>query len=164
MVTIRKAEGVSDFRKLHELFVKYEADLPRDLRLGKVPDIRDITERYEKRDVAFLATRDGKPIGCTAVTGLDTESALMVRLFVEPESRGLGAARALVAAAIAFARESGYHRIVLDTSRELLKPAYLLYRSLGFHECEPFRSVSYRSPTFMELLLQKHKTLADDRI
>ncbi|HEY6450747.1 MAG TPA: GNAT family N-acetyltransferase [Candidatus Cybelea sp.] len=164
MVRIRKAESVSDFRKLHELFVKYQADLPKDLRLGNVPDIRDITERYGKHDAAFLATRDGKPIGCAAVAGLDAETAVMLRLFVTPESRGLGAARALVTAAIAFARESGYHRIVLDTSRELLKPAYLLYRSLGFQECEPFGSVSYQSPTFMELRLRTHKALADDRI
>ncbi len=164
MVTVRQAEGVSDFRKLHNLFVEYEADLPKDLRHGNVPGVRDIARRYSNHDAAFLATRDGRPIGCAAVTGLDTETARMLRLFVEPESRGLGAARALVTAAIAFARESGYHRIVLDTSREILKPAYLLYRSLGFRECEPYGTVSYKSPTFMEFILRAHETLADDRI
>lgn len=153
MVTVRKAGGVSDFRQLHALFVEYEADLPKSLRHGNVPDFRDIQERYGNQDVAFLATRDGEPIGCAAVAGLDTETALLLRIFVTPERRGFGAARALVTAAIGFARESGYRRIVLDTSRELLKPAYLLYRSAGFKECGPYASVAYESPTFMELLL-----------
>lgn len=155
MITVCRVKGASDFRHLHDLFVEYEAELPKDLRLGTVPDLGDLEESYGIRDAAFLAMRDGKPIGCAAVARLDRNTALLLRLFVKHESRGLGAARLLVAGAIAFARESGYHRIVLDTNRERLMPAYLLYRSLGFKECEPYGSVSYASPTFMELHLRE---------
>jgi GNAT superfamily N-acetyltransferase len=87
------------------------------------------------------------------VRELDPDTALLLRLFVRPARRGLGAARLLTKAAITHARESAYRRIVLDTNREQLEPAYRLYESLGFVECEPFAEVSYECPTFMELLL-----------
>jgi GNAT superfamily N-acetyltransferase len=152
-VTIRRVHEEIDFRQLHDLFVEYEAGLPKELRHGSVPDEPALRETYERRDAAFVATCDGSPIGCVAVTKFDAETALMVRLFVQPQSRGLGAARSLVGAAIAFAREQGRRRIVLDTNKEQLMPAYRLYRSLGFEECEPFATVTYEFPTFMELRL-----------
>ncbi len=155
MITVRRAQGACHYRHLHDLFVEYEADLPKELRHGSVPDLGDLEERYGIQDAAFLAMRDGRPVGCAAVARLDRNTALLLRLFVKPESRGLGAARLLVAAATDFARESSYHRIVLDTNRERLMPAYLLYRSLGFSECEPYGRVSYESPTFMELRLRE---------
>jgi GNAT superfamily N-acetyltransferase len=76
-------------------------------------------------------------------------------MYVRPTHRGQGAARALAAAAITFARESGCERIVLDTEAERLSAAAALYRSLGFKECEPYASVDYERPTFMELRLKE---------
>lgn len=145
--------GESDLRVLHDLFVEYEADLPKNLRHGAVPDLATLREIYG-RDAAFLAIDNGKPVGCVAVNKFDPESALMLRLFVRPEGRGFGAARSLVMATIEYARERRLHRIVLDTDKEQLEPAYRLYRSLGFEECEPFTTVSYERPIFMELRLR----------
>ena len=150
---VRRAQGDRDFRLLHRIFVDYEAALPRDLRHGSVPEITELRDTFVGRNAAFLAIRDGDAIGCVGVTALDAESALLLRLFVAPQSRGLGAARALVLAAIAFAREAGYRRIVLDTEKARLNAAYALYRSLGFAECEPWGAVTYAPPTFMELFL-----------
>lgn len=152
-VEVRRAHGESDLRVLHDLFVEYEADLPVNLRHGAVPDFATLQEIY-KRDAAFLAINNGKPIGCVAVKKIDPQSALMLRLFVQPKGRGLGAARSLVIATIEFAREQRHQRIVLDTNKEQLEPAYRLYRSLGFEECEPFTTVSYECPIFMELRLR----------
>ena len=119
--------GESDLRVLHDLFVEYEADLPKNLRHGAVPDFATLQEIY-KRDAAFLAINNGKAIGCVAVKKFDPERALMLRLFVQPEGRGLGAARSLVMATIEYAREQRLARIVLDTNKEQLEPAYRLYR------------------------------------
>jgi GNAT superfamily N-acetyltransferase len=154
LVEIRRAQDRSDFQKLHDLFAQYEADLSEELRHGGVPDVAALDETYGQRNAAFLATCEGDDVGCVAVKALDAEKALMLRLFVRPQRRGLGAARLLVTAAIEFARAQRFGRIVLDTNKEQLGPAYLLYRSLGFEECEPFISVSYSSPTFMELALR----------
>jgi GNAT superfamily N-acetyltransferase len=153
VVAICRVHEEIEFRQLHDLFAEYEAGLPKELRHGSVPDVAALRERYERRDAAFLAISRGSAIGCVAVTKFDAETALMLRLYVQPHRRGLGAARWLVGAAIAFSREQGRRRIALDTNKEQLMPAYRLYRSLGFEECEPFATVTYEFPTFMELRL-----------
>lgn len=152
-IEVASVQAEEDFRRLYELFAEYEAWLPQDLRHGSVPDVDDLKAAYAGRNAAFLATHDGRAIGCVAVMARDRETALLRHLFVTPQSRGLGAARSLVTRAIAFVRESGFLRIALDTEKERLKPAYRLYRSLGFEECRPHGEVEYGSPTFMELLL-----------
>jgi GNAT superfamily N-acetyltransferase len=158
-IAIHRVESESDFRRLYDLFIAYEADLPPELRHGIVPETRELVQTYARQNGAFLATLEGAAVGCVAVREFDPETALMLRLFVKPASRGLGAARSLVAAAIAFARRQGHRRIVLDTNKKRLMSAYRLYRSLGFKECPPFAAVAYECPTFMELWV-----LADDRI
>ena len=94
---------------------------------------------------------DDRAAGCVAVTEIDLETAVLKRLFVRSCYRGVGAARALIETALAFLRDRGYRRVVLDTEKERLRPAYELYRSLGFEECAPYGEVDYRFPTFMEL-------------
>lgn len=153
-VTICAVKDASDFRALRALFVEYEADLPADLRHGEIPSLLDDMEMYRGRNRAFLASVKEPAIGCVAVREFDSRTALLARLYVTPTARGLGAARALVDTALAFARQRGYSRIVLDTNKDALEPAYRLYRTLGFVECEPFMTVTYACPTFMELVFE----------
>ncbi|HXB82638.1 MAG TPA: GNAT family N-acetyltransferase [Candidatus Acidoferrum sp.] len=152
-LAVRVVKTKPDFRALRGLFVEYEADLPPHLRHGTVPELGELVKVYSGRSRAFLAVADGIAIGCVAVRKFDPETALLIRLYVKPERRGLGAARTLVEAAIGFARTFGYRRVVLDTNKAALEPAFRLYRSLGFGECAPFAEVSYECPTFMELPL-----------
>jgi GNAT superfamily N-acetyltransferase len=152
-VAIRRARDDADVAMLHAMFVEYEADLPLTLRHGEVPSAPALAQIYARRNAAFLASREGAAIGCIAVKEFDERTALVLRLFVKPRERGHGAARSLVTAAIRFARDAGFERLVLDTNKEQLMPAYLLYRSFGFEECAPFAEVSYDAPTFMELPL-----------
>jgi GNAT superfamily N-acetyltransferase len=152
-IAVRRPELDADFVRLAALFVEYESELPAELRHGSVPPIRDLAEIYAGRSAAFIGQREGEAIGCVAVKELDDRTAVVQRLFVRPDGRGRGAARCLVTAAIRFAREAGYGRLVLDTNKERLMPAYLLYRSFGFEDCPQYAAVSYESPTFMELLL-----------
>jgi GNAT superfamily N-acetyltransferase len=152
-IEIRKVDNDRDFRHLHDLYIEYEGGLPPDLRHGPVPDAAALRDACSGTGAAFIATSEGTAIGCVAVTAVDRDTGLLRHLFVTPESRGLGAARSLVTAAIALSRARGFRRVVLDTEKEQLNAAYLLYRSLGFEECEPHGVVDYASPTFMELLL-----------
>ncbi|MGA8576900.1 MAG: GNAT family N-acetyltransferase [Candidatus Cybelea sp.] len=155
-VTVRRSRSEVDFRQLHELFVAYEADLPAELRHGIVPGVDAIGRAYASSNAAFVATYEGRAIGCVALRTAPENpqpTAVLSRLFVRPRSRRLGAARLLVVAAIEFAREMGFERIVLDTEKAQLEPAYRLYQSLGFEECRPYAEVSYDSPTFMQLRL-----------
>jgi ribosomal protein S18 acetylase RimI-like enzyme len=157
-VAIRRVRSEAEICDLRALLVGYEAALPRALRHGRVPGTDALREAYRKRNAAFLAALGEACAGCVAIRELDETTAVLLRLFVDPAQRGRGIARALVVAALAFARECGYRRVVLDTDKERLQPAYALYQSLGFTECEPYGSVEYDSPTFMEL------EIADDRI
>lgn len=153
-IDVARVRGAATFQSLHELLVVYEEDLPSELRHGSVPEAVALAAEYADADAAFIATSEGEAIGCVAIKRLDEERAVILRLFVKPQRRGLGAARRLVVAAIEFAKQSGCRRIVLDTHKEQLPAAYALYRSLGFLDCTPYGSVSYACPTFMELKLE----------
>jgi ribosomal protein S18 acetylase RimI-like enzyme len=153
-VAIRLAQNDADFRDLHALLVEYEHDLPPRLRHGSVPVTSALKNAYARRDAAFLATFEKDVIGCVAVADIEPGTAVMIRLFVKPQHRGRGAARALVTSALNFLKERRYARVVLDTDKTLLTAAYRLYRSLGFEECEAYGPVDYENPTFMELHLE----------
>jgi GNAT superfamily N-acetyltransferase len=150
---VHRATAARDFRDVRALFVAYEDELPARLRHGSVPGAIELQKAYAEPNAAFLAVSAGEGIGCVAVTRVDEETGLVRHLFVLPRSRGLGAARALVQVAIAFLRDRGYRRVVLDTEKDVLQPAYRLYRSLGFEECAPHGPVTYDTATFMELFL-----------
>jgi GNAT superfamily N-acetyltransferase len=135
--------------------VRYEADLPEDLRHGNVPVVGELAAAYRGPNAAFLAVSRRSAMGCVAVRELDSTTGIVMRLFVVPDARRIGAARSLVTAAIEFARAREFQRLVLDTNKHQLMPAYRLYRSFGFEECEPFAAVTYECPTFMELRLQR---------
>jgi GNAT superfamily N-acetyltransferase len=119
-----------------------------------VPDFESVCRGYDEPNGAFVATDAGNSVGCVAVTHLDVSSALVLRLFVKPNARGGGTGRKLVDAALAFLRDRGYARVVLDTDKARLPAAYSLYLSLGFTECEPYGPVDYASPTYMDLDLR----------
>lgn len=152
-IEVRRVERERDFQRLHDLFIAYETYLPHDLRHGTVPSVASLKDTFARTNAAFLAMNETDAVGCVAVTALDRDTARMRHLFVKPEHRGLGAARSLVVASIAFVRDDGYRRFVLDTHKGRLEAAYALYRSLGFTESEPYGAVDYETPTFMELLL-----------
>lgn len=144
MVEVERVRGSAGFARLHQLLGEYERDLPEDLRHGSEPMV----------DAAFLARIDGEDAGCVIVSSVATPSAILQRLYVRANYRGKGAARALAQAAIAYAREHGCARIVLDTDAQRLNAAFSLYRSLGFEECAPYGPVDYATPTFMQLRLR----------
>ncbi len=101
----------------------------------------------------FLARIAGGVAGCVVASEFDASTLEIKRLYVEPAFRGSGAGRALMEAAITFARERSHRRVVLDTERERLRAAYELYRRLGFVPCPPYAPPEYPNPTYMELVL-----------
>ncbi|HVA27633.1 MAG TPA: GNAT family N-acetyltransferase [Candidatus Baltobacteraceae bacterium] len=140
MLTLR----TDDLPAFQMLALAYEEELPVELRHADVDFVPD---------AALVALHDGTPCGCVALSTHDATTAVMKRLYVLPAYRKLGVARMLVDTLIDIARERGFARIVLDTDREQLAPAYRLYRSCGFVECAPYGPVDYATPTFMELAL-----------
>ena len=94
---------------------------------------------------AFVVGRDGDVVVCGGgVKRLSPTTAEIKRMYVVPEARGRGAARALLGALEEAAREIGYERVRLDTGPR--QPhARALYLSSGYdpiadYNANPFAS------------------------
>ena len=149
---VRDEPGRESFR---ELLRRYQAGLPVDLRVHNLEEeLQALEGRYVLPASAMLLARvDGVAAGCVVASEFDAATLEIKRLYVEPEFRGSGAGRALMEAAIAFARERSHRRVVLDTQHERLRAAYELYCRLGFVPCPAYAPAEYANPTYMELVL-----------
>jgi putative acetyltransferase len=84
----------------------------------------------------FLVARvDGRAVGCGAVRLLDPATVEVKRMYVEPEVRGRGVAKELLAHLEAAGRELGARRSVLETGI-YQDEAIGLYRRAGYTEVD----------------------------
>jgi len=102
--------------------------------------------------VLFVARVEGGVAGCVAAHRWREGVCEMKRLFVRDAFRGSGAGRALVEGVIAWAREAGYQRMLLDTL-PTMGQAQRLYGRLGFREIAAYRHNPVPGARFMELVL-----------
>jgi GNAT superfamily N-acetyltransferase len=112
----------------------------------------DLTARYGGEDGAppttgdqfappagtfLLAEVGDEPVGCGGIRPQGDGIAEIKRMYVVPEHRGRGVARALLGALEDAARERGYQQLRLETG--LSQPeAIALYTSSGYEPTEPF--------------------------
>jgi GNAT superfamily N-acetyltransferase len=80
----------------------------------------------------FVLRADDEPAGCIGVH----DTGEITRMYVNPQFRRAGGARALLAGAERHARALGLTRLFLDTRADLLE-ARALYVSCGFIETPP---------------------------
>ena len=86
-----------------------------------------------------LAMIDGAAAGCVALRRVDALRGEAKRLYVRPEFRGRGIARALLEWLIGEARDAGYRELVGDTM-PVMQQALALYERMGFHRTSPYLS------------------------
>ena len=125
----------------------YDGPAARTLVPAYVDEIRamypdwtpDVPPRLTATDVEppagrwLVAYRDEQPIGCAGLKRLDERTAEIKRVYVAPEARGAGVARALLARLEEIARTVGYDRLRLDTGAE--QPASVaLFTSIGYEQ------------------------------
>ncbi|WP_051294364.1 GNAT family N-acetyltransferase [Gemmobacter nectariphilus] len=102
------------------------------------------------RGIFLLAERAGQVLGCVGLRP-DGAGGEIKRLWVSPGARGLGLSRRLMAAVEQAARDLGYARLRLDTSRHLAE-AIALYRRDGWAEIARYNDNPYADFFFEKAL------------
>jgi GNAT superfamily N-acetyltransferase len=87
------------------------------------------------RGMFLVARDDGRAVGCGAIRLLDATAAEVKRMYVEPDHRGKGVARGVLAKLEAAAQQLGAKRLVLETGTHS-PDAIALYRGAGFTQVD----------------------------
>ena len=96
------------------------------------------------RERCWIAEIDGRRAGSVMCVRVDDETAKLRLLLVEPWARGFGVGGRLIDECIAFARATGYRKLVLWTN-DVLVDARRLYERRGFTliQSEPHTSFGH---------------------
>lgn len=103
----------------------------------------------------FLIGLPEATLGCCALLPLENQSWELAKMAVAKEHRGCGIGRRLLHHVVAYAKETGAHKLSLKTS-SLLQSAIHLYKSVGFQIVPQENSKlsrNARADVFMELIL-----------
>jgi len=88
----------------------------------------------EPRSGYFVALADDKIVGGGGIfptAGLPEGTCELVKMYLSPEARGTGLGKKLIETSLAFAKETGYKNVYLETMPEL-KQALKVYARFGF--------------------------------
>lgn len=129
----RAEEVAALFAEYTRMLIDGEPEMAGYLDLqGFQAEVADLREKYgPPAGRLYLALADGRAVGCIALHPYDSRRCELKRLYVVPEYRGRGIARALTRQIIADARAIGYGAMLLDTL-PFLREAIALYESEGF--------------------------------
>ena len=127
------------------LFRAYANSLPIDLApQGFSQELDSLPGVYAPpAGELLLAKRGDHVLGCIALKPLEPPAiAEIKRLFVRPQARGKGVAKALVTAILKTAVARGYQEVKLDTL-PAMEGAIALYTAMGFVPILPYGSHPY---------------------
>ena len=160
MPQLIEAQTPEQLGQVKQLFIEYATWLGIDLSFqGFVEELERFPGEYAPpRGRILLALEEGLPAGCVALHEFEGCICEMKRLYVRDAFRGKGIGRLLALGIIAAARRIGYTRMRLDTIQQL-HAANVLYRSLGFQPCAPYRYNPIEGAVYMELNLSPVQVL-----
>ena len=116
-------------------------------------DIADIEQHYMKKGCFWCLLDNDNIIGTIAIRTIENadRTVELKRMFVLPEQQGKGYGRLLLQTAIAYAKAQKYHKMCLDTRKQLVAAQHL-YQSEGFTETESYNENEY-AELYYELVL-----------
>jgi GNAT superfamily N-acetyltransferase len=140
----------ADFRRLNEAWIaKYFGVEAKDLQAFEDPMKKIVATGGE----IFMATINETAVGCVALIEMSEGEYELAKMATDENYQRRGIARAVMSAAIEWARKRNAHRIYLETNHTL-DAALALYESCGFRHIPPQPSVYQRADVFMELILR----------
>ena len=146
-----------DIDNIKELFTEYTDMLNRlDGDFGVYLSIQGYGDEYNSPGDKYgppcgrlyIAYDGGQAAGCIALRRISGSDCEMKRLYVKPQFRRNGIAKALVAQIIADAKAIGYTHMLLDTAQSL-QHAIALYERCGFYRIGPYNNSPVKNTVFM---------------
>ena len=117
-----------DTRPLEESIAYYESK-------GELHDIDGVEQTYfDNKGIFLVMTDENQIIATGAIRRIDDTTCELKRVWLLFDYHGRGLGYHMIQELFAFARETGYRRIRLETDRCSQRRAYDLYKRLGFYE------------------------------
>jgi putative acetyltransferase len=99
------------------------------------PTTDALFELFQEEGAAyFVAELEGELVGGAGIyptKGLPSGTCELVKMYLLPKARGIGLGKTLIEKSLAFAKESGYKNVYLESMPEL-KQALKVYAKFGF--------------------------------
>ncbi len=131
--TIQPADDEVLAKIVRDTLTEFNANHPGTAYYDASTDI--LPEVFQKeRSVYFVALINNEIIGGGGIyptDGLPSDTCELVKMYLLPQSRGIGLGRTLIEKCIEFACGAGYKNIYLETMPEL-KQALKVYEKFGF--------------------------------
>ncbi len=103
-------------------------------------DVKMIEKFLPPNGRIILAFTDNIACGTGCLKGINEEIGELKRMYVNPSFRKIGAGRAILQSLINAAKETGYKKVRLDSSK-FMEDAHSLYRSIGFKDIPVYPEV-----------------------
>ena len=114
--------------------------------------IEEAASGYNPPNGAFVvATHESDLVGCGAIQFIDGDTAEIKRMWVDPQRRGLGLGKRLLAHLEAEIHASRRSRVVLDTNKSLTE-VIAMYRSCGYEAIDRYNDNPYAQLWFTKTL------------
>lgn len=147
-----KDEIKSLFTEYTEYLVENDSKFKEYLEIQKYDDeIEHFESKYGLPcGRLYVAYYENQVAGCIALRKLNDKECEMKRLYVIPEFRNNGIAKALVEKLVSDAKEIGYSSMLLDTL-PFLQTAIKMYKKMGFYEIECYNNSPMDNSIYLRL-------------
>lgn len=124
---------------MRALFLEYLQVLQTDFKneIGCASGQDDMASFPDNYQALFLAGIDGVPVAACGVKRINEHDCELGKIYCRPAGRGQALGKGLTQAALEYARNNGYERLVLSTESVMVH-AIKLYKSMGFADIQNY--------------------------
>lgn len=146
------ANSAEEYINAAKLFKEYAAWLNIDLSFQNFEDeLNELKTMYAAPGGGIIVCKiNNEYVACVGLRKIDSDTAELKRMYVQPAFQRAGIAKALLEKAIELAKAANYKCIRLDTLNYML-PAINLYKKYGFVEIPAYYHNPNATAVYFEL-------------